>query len=183
MQWLAMFVSFIVGRLNAKARGLRETAEEVFDEVSRKSRKVVSLTLTGLCAVILFCGGFFISLLDGTTQYDRTGGIAWTATLSAGIGLIAVAAITFAYVFLRAWPGARHTHQAHHRRLETPRQSSSLENALATLVMDFVRERETRRMARERRQATTPPGSERFWRREKRPERAADKESPSSPLH
>ncbi|WP_374079524.1 hypothetical protein [Bdellovibrio bacteriovorus] len=183
MQWLAMFASFIVGRLNAKARGLRETAEEVFDEVSRKSRKVVSLTLTGLCAVILFCGGFFISLLDSTTQYDRTGGIAWTATLSAGIGLIAVAAITFAYVFLRAWPGARHVHhQTHHRRFETPRPSSSLENALATLVMDFVRERETRRTARERRQAATPPGGERFWRREKRAERA-DKESPSSPLH
>lgn len=163
MQWIAMFVSFIVGRLNMKARSLRETAVEVFEEVSRKSRKVVTLTLTGLGAVILFCGGFFISLLDSTTQYDRTGGVAWTATLSSGIGLIVIAAVTFAYIFLRAWPGARHGHtQAHARRPEMPHSTSSLENALAALVTDFVKERESRRSAREAKNS-----EERFARQEK----------------
>lgn len=182
MQWIAMIVSFVVGRLNAKARSLRETAEEVFDEVSRKSRKVVSLTLAGLCAVILFCGGFFIALLNGTTQYDRTGAVTWTATLSAGIGLIAIAVITFAIVFLRAWPGARHPHHnhtaPHHRRHEaTP--PSSLETAMSALVMDFVRERELRRSRRETRRAER---AEKAWRHTK----TAEQESPtagSSPLH
>lgn len=155
MKWLTVFMSFLFGRLNAKAPSLRETAIEVFDEVSRKSRRVVSLSMTAFGSIILFCGGFFIALLDTTAQYDRSGEIFLTATLAAGLALLAVSVIIFSYVFLRAWPGAHPEKTMRFQSKETPnyRPPSSLENALAALVMDFVKERESRRNMRETQQA------------------------------
>lgn len=148
MRWLGMVLSFLFGRMNTKPKSFREIAMEIFDDVSRRSRKVVSLTLAGLAAVIFFCGGVFISIIDGTTQYDRLGAVNWTATFGAGVALILLAVAVFAGVFLRAWPGALQRHSRVPPHQETSVLPSALEQALAALVMDFVKERELRRAAR-----------------------------------
>ncbi|WP_415062569.1 hypothetical protein [Bdellovibrio sp.] len=157
MRWLGMVLSFLFGRLNTKPKSFREIALEIFDDVSRRSRKIVSLTLAGLGAVIFFCGGLFISIIDGTTQYDRFGMVNWTATFGAGVTLILFATAVFAVVFLRAWPGATQRHSRIPPHHEAPPPPSALEQALAALVMDFVKERELRREARS--QAEPPPSS------------------------
>lgn len=171
MQWLAMMMSFIFGKMNSKRKSLRETAIEIFEEVSYKSRRIVTLTMTAFGAVIFFCGGFFISLLEGTSQYDQTGNVVWTSTLGAGVGLIALAAVVFATVFLRAWPGVS-PHKHEHPREESATHSSNLENALSALIMDYVKERE---MRREQKMSEGTP----------RPEAPPFHEEPpsSSPLH
>lgn len=161
MQLLAMIMSFIFGRMNKQTTSIRESALEIFEEAIGKSRKVVVLTLAGLGAVTFFCGGIFIAILDATTQYDRNGFIAFSSTLGAGLTLVLLAAIGFAVVFARAWPGAtKHVEvreEIHHH------QSSGLEQALSILVMDFVKERELKRQqsAPVAPTATTPPGSTR----------------------
>lgn len=147
MKLIPMILSFVMGRLNSKpSKGLRAAAMEIFDEVTYRSRRIVTLTLGGLGAVILLCGGVFIALLDATTQFDRTGSIAWTATFGAGVTLVLLAGLTFTLVFMKAWPRpAFTTNQETH----TSAGTSPIEAALATLIMDFVKEREARRSTRD----------------------------------
>ncbi len=158
MQWFAMIMKYFFGKKTSKAQSFKEIAIEIFHEISFRSKKMVTLTLTALGAVIFFCGGFFITLLELTSQYDRVGYVSWTATLFAGFGLIVLAAGVFATVFLRAWPAP-----GNYRPFTTPREEaapphSALESAFAALIMDFVKERELRREARGH--STSPPHSE-----------------------
>lgn len=172
MKIIPMILSFIVGRLNSKpSKGLRETAVEIFDEITFRSRNIVTLTLGGLGSVILLCGGLFIAILDGTTQFDRNGVIAWTATLGAGVLLVALAGLSFSFVFIRAWPRATRSRSQPASR-GTP-ETSPLETALATLVMDFVKERQASRKTLSEAEFTPHP-----------PEPSHPKnEEPRSPLH
>ncbi|KYG64325.1 hypothetical protein AZI87_13920 [Bdellovibrio bacteriovorus] len=156
MKWLALVLSFVFGRLNMRPRGFKDAAIEIFDEVSFRSRRMVTLILVGVASVIFFTGGLFISLLDLSMQWDRTGSIVWSATLSTGVGLILLASAAFAVVFLRAWPGAtkakqqikrKHKHEQEEEEMDRKRPTS-LEHALSALVMDYVKEREIRRAAR-----------------------------------
>lgn len=157
MKWLALVLSFVFGRLNMRPRGFKDAAIEIFDEVSFRSRRMVTLILVGVASVIFFTGGLFISLLDLSMQWDRTGSIVWSATLSTGVGLIVLASAAFAVVFLRAWPGATKAkqdikrklkHEREEEEMEQHKRPSSLEHALSALVMDYVKEREIRRAAR-----------------------------------
>ena len=147
MKLIPMILSFVMGRLNSKpSKGLREAAMEIFDEVTYRSRRIVTLTLGGLGAVILLCGGVFIALLDATNQFDRTGSIAWTATFGAGVILVLLAGLTFALVFMKAWPRPSF---AENQETHTSAGTSPVEAALATLILDFVKEREARRNTRD----------------------------------
>lgn len=146
MKLIPLILSFVFGRLGGKSKSLRESALEIFEEITFRSRRLVSLLLVGLASVILLCGGLFISILNATTQYDRSGLIAWTATFSSGIALILIAAVTFSFVFLRAWPQSFRMKQK--EQPTAPAGTSSLENALAALVMDYVKEREIKREQR-----------------------------------
>lgn len=146
MQWLAMLATYFFGRKNSKNRSLREMAIEIFDDVSVKSRRIVFLTLTALGSVILFCGGFFITLLESTSQYDRNEYIYLSATLSGGIALVLGGVVAFTTLFAKAWPrSTQHPGAFANTPEEHPRQASTLEMALAALVMDFIKERELRR--------------------------------------
>lgn len=149
MQLLAMIASFIFGRLNnggPRGGGIRETVMEMFEDIVLKGRKPVILVLAGIGAVLFFCGGLFITILEGTTQYDRVGYVTLTSTLGAGIALFLIAALGFVYVFAYAWPGAgRQVSDRAREHAHTPHQASTLEQALTVLVLDFVKERELRR--------------------------------------
>lgn len=144
MKWLMLMLTLAFRKFGTRAPSLKETALEIFEEVSHKSRRLVSLTLTGIAAVIFFCGGIFISIVNATTQYDNNGEIYLTATLSGGLILIAIAAITFGLVFLRAWPGVAQERRKPNTE-EASARGSSLEQALSALIMDFIKDREMRR--------------------------------------
>lgn len=144
MKWLMLMLTLAFRKFGSRPASLKETALEIFEEVSHKSRRIVSLTLTGIAAVIFFCGGIFISIINATTQYDNNGDIYLTATLSGGLILIAIAAITFGLVFLRAWPGVAQERRKPSKE-EANVRGTGLEQALSTLIMDFVKDREMRR--------------------------------------
>lgn len=151
MKWLGIILPFLIGRFNSKQNAgpsfLSPVA--VYEEITYKSRKAVMLTLGALAALIFLCGGLMMSIIDATTQFDRTGGIAFTATFGTGLAIGLLAIGTFAYVFLQAWPGIReHRQQVIKERVEVHTSSSSLEQAFSSLIMDFVKEREYKRQTR-----------------------------------
>ncbi|MGZ3772661.1 MAG: hypothetical protein ACXVCY_13940 [Pseudobdellovibrionaceae bacterium] len=156
MKWLMLVLNFIFQKFSTRPPSLTETAVEIFEEISHKSRKVVSLTLTGVAAVIFFCGGLFIAIINATTQYDNTGEILFTATFLGGLLLIALAALTFGIIFLRAWPGAAKARQTRQKASQAEISAISLDKALAILIMDFVKERELRRSSTHHQPSETP---------------------------
>lgn len=158
MQWIGMIVSFIMGNMQKKSLGIKESALEIFDEVVYKSRSVVTLTLVAFAAIIFMCGGLFMALIQATSQYDRTGQIFFSSTIGAGLILAAVSLLTFAIVFTKAWPGIRihKTSKQHVQENERP-APAGLEQALAVLVMDFVKDRELNRLKKEQQAASSGP--------------------------
>ncbi|UOF02381.1 hypothetical protein [Bdellovibrio reynosensis] len=156
MHWLGMIAKFLFSRMSSSNRphkSLKDSAVEVFEEISKKSRKIVTLSIMAIGGVLLFVAGFFIALLNLTMQYDRVGYVSFTATLGAGVGLMVVAAAMFAWIFLGAWPGASDTRKAvkkakkevkdfKDRAAETP---NTLEGAISLLVLDYVKERQEKR--------------------------------------
>lgn len=183
MQWLALIASFVFGRMNSRSVGIRQIAVEAFHEISHRSRRIVTLSLTGLAAVIFFCGGLFIALLDGTSQYDRTGAVFATSTLWAGVALMLIAVVTFAVVFLRAWPGARARTQMHRKHESIHDQTGmNLEQALSELVMDFVNDRRVRRQRKASSSSftATEPSPRESRREERRRAREEERRASSS---
>lgn len=149
-----LLFSMLTGRFRSAPRqNLKEVALEIFELITYRSRKVVFLGMAGLATTALACGGIFISLVDITTQYDQEGFMAWTATLSGGLFLTLASLAGLGYVYFRAWPGTQkmaeaREHQAEERFARKPPGPGSLEQALAALVMDYVKEREDRRASR-----------------------------------
>lgn len=171
MKWLVVALSFIYKKMTSqRSPSLKETAVEIFEEISHKSRRIVALTLAGVGAVIFLTGGFFISLINATTQYDEAGKVAMSATLSGGLGLIVLALITFGVVFLQAWPGIQKRKRHEKELKEAAMAGGPLEQALALLVTDYVKEREMRRSERQSgfttAEGATSPGTEPVMERE-----------------
>lgn len=181
MKLLALIATFFFSRMKGPQRGLRETVMDLFEDMVLKGRKPIILVLAGVSAVIFFCGGLFISVLEGTTQYDRVGYVTLTSTLGAGIAMFLIAALGFVYVFAFAWPGAS-KRDRERDQARAQHEVSSLEHALATLVMDFVKERELRRGRETQGTGPFPPKSKRERERDQEREREQSR-STSAPIH
>ncbi|HEY8270646.1 MAG TPA: hypothetical protein VIG33_07130, partial [Pseudobdellovibrionaceae bacterium] len=119
---------------------------------------------SGLVCIALLCGGFFMSLIDLTHQYDEAGTVYLTASNASGLILVLLSLGTFFWIFTSAWPGAQEMKAAKKKEESvTQAKTASLEHALSLLVMDFIKEREQKR--------------ERYAREHYNP--TAEKESPS----
>ena len=155
IKWIGLILSFVMGKFNSHTPpmsfNLKETAMGIFDDITLKSRKAVGLLLGALACVILFCGGFFISLIDATRQFDLSGSVGMTSTLAAGLVLALIGVGVFTWIFTSAWPGLNETKEKLREKTEAmrnpppPPQPSSIEQAVTALIMDFVHEREQNR--------------------------------------
>jgi hypothetical protein len=156
MKWVAMIMSFIMGNMQKHSLGIKDSAMEIFDEVVYKSRSAVMLTLGAFAAIIILCGGLFMAIIQATTQYDMTGQIFFSSTIAVGLILAALSLIVCAVVFTRAWPGVRTHLPKPEVKVEAqgPQVGNSLEQAVALLVMDFVKEREASRLRRDQQAAS-----------------------------
>ncbi|WP_413557748.1 hypothetical protein [Bdellovibrio sp. HCB209] len=167
--------SSMIGRsLNIDFKGIQAS---VFDELAVRTRKPVMLVLLGFCAIMFFCVGSFMAILDATRQFDTTGTIVATATLWTGVGIAAVTLAGYIYIFMHEWPGLKEVnaqkkaeHEAFEREQQAAshRQPSDIEGALAAVLMDFV---DSRKIRRERR------NSERDQRRHDRETRRAERDA------
>lgn len=151
MKWLSLLFSFFLGKFNvarAPSFSLKDSIKMLFDEIAYRSRKPAMLALGGLVSVALLCGGFFMGLIDLTTQYDRDGVVRATASNISGFALVALTLGTFTWIFKRAWPGVKAAEEKDKAVEEAKEHPSGLEQALTLLVMDFVKEREFKREER-----------------------------------
>jgi hypothetical protein len=140
----------------------KDMAMEVVDEIALKTRKPVILLLGGIVSIIFFCSGVLIAIMDATRQYDTSGQILGTATLWTGIGIAAVFAIGYSWVFLVEWPGAKrqakrdlhkldqkmHTHSKGHNQ-QHEHEIPGIEQAISLFVLDLLEERKAKRTRRE----------------------------------
>lgn len=186
MKWLSLILPFFLGFGHKPAkprRSLKETALEIYDAITIRSRTAVFLTMAGLCAIAFICGGFFMFLLESTGQYDRAGVIVWNSTLITSGILVLLALGGLGYVYFMAWPGVRAARNRQEVREEEERRQhehpvGSLEQALAALVMDFVKEREFKR--EHRASSAPPPSSEASRPYSSRPDPETASETPTS---
>jgi len=173
MKWLGLILTFLFEKMTSHGPSLKDSAVAIFEELTYKSRKTMSLILAGFASIIFLCGGFFISLIDATGQFDREGSIRMTSTFIAGLLLVAIAVFVFAWIFGSAWPGVKE-HAVHAEDTASRAGAGSpLELALSALLMDFVKEREFKRENVEAQRShphpAPPPPSKKP--REKPPER------------
>jgi uncharacterized membrane protein YcjF (UPF0283 family) len=148
------------GSMFGKGSGidLKGIQASIFDELAVRTRKPVLLVLIGFCAIIFFCGGAFMAIIDATQQYDRTGRIFATSTLWTGIVLAAITLGAYVYIFMHEWPGLKKVHaqkkaqekaqEERERAQQAPHRPSDVEGAIAALVMDIVESRRNKRESR-----------------------------------
>lgn len=140
----------------------KDMAMEVVDEIALKTRKPVILLLGGVVSIIFFCGGGLMAIIDATRQFDTTGQVVATATLWTGVGIAALFAVGYTWVFLVEWPGAKrqaqrdlhkldeklHTNtKGHHQHQE--HEVPGIEQAISLFVLDLLEERKSKRTRRE----------------------------------
>jgi hypothetical protein len=151
MHWLDLLGLF-AGRLFQRDGSHQDMSFlAIFDTLVIKSRKLTLLTMIGIGVVIFFCSGLLVAIFNATSEFDRKGDLQWTATMIAGLVMAGIALAGFLYVFMFAWP---HTKKSKAAQSEASKKtqagpSSSLEAAIALLVMDIVKERERKRAHRE----------------------------------
>lgn len=176
MKWILMFLTLSLRQLNTRLRGpsLRQTIMDIFYEARQKSKKLANLIVGGLAATIFFCGGFFIALINMSAQWDQNRQILWSATLISGLVLMGLALIVYIGLYAsftkddreevlaeREEKQKKERFQKSSRRYAAgrrPESASTLESALAALVMDFIHERQDKREFKERRFADNEPG-------------------------
>lgn len=163
MKLLITLASIFFGAKAAKpfSFNFKDMAMEVVDEVALKTRKPVILLLGGIVSIIFFCGGGMMAIIDATRQYDTTGQVVATATLWTGIGIAALFAIGYTWVFLVEWPGAKRqaqrelhkldqkVHSHGHSKDRQEHEAPGIEQAISLFVLDLLEERKAKRTRRE----------------------------------
>ncbi len=151
MKWFSLLLPLLLKQLSPALATLNQSSLQLREDVSLKARKVALLTLTGIAAMILFSGGLLLSLWEAARQLDSFNTLQFNAVISTGVGLAVISIVALIIAF-RSWPGV----QARKQRLRQERaqlraqreqlgQAVSLDQAVAMLILDFVKEREQKR--------------------------------------
>lgn len=99
-------------------------------------RQVAFLLISSLIAASLLIAGLLIALLEMSAQYDQQGWVALNARLWTGLILLSLSSASLIIALSpRIW--RKHPESA----------SAALQEALALLLMEFVREREVSRQS------------------------------------
>lgn len=153
MKWLSLLFPLLLKQLNPAIETLSQSSLQLREEMSLKSRKIALIILAGIATTILFAGGLLLSLMEAARQLDNSNALQVNAVIATGFSLC-VASLLAAVLAFRSWPGVR----ARKQRLKQERaqlraqreqlgQAVSLDQAVAMLILDFVKEREQKRTA------------------------------------
>lgn len=141
MKLLLLLGSFLIGNIQSLFKNPREALTQ---QIILKIRALTALLLTSVGALALFCCGFYMFLSHVATQLDNSGAVQWTATLviSASLSLASLWVLIFS-LRSKAWLKATGLQASSAK--SSGKQTSPLENAVALLIVDFIKEREQRR--------------------------------------
>jgi hypothetical protein len=143
IKWLTVVLGFLFGSQTSKAWNFNEIAMGIYEEALHRSRRPIAFLFLGLASVILFCGGFFMSLIDITRQFDLTGHFYPGAIFWTGAILSATLLFALSYAFSKAWTA--NFLDKTQPQLQTESQAPKLQEALSLLILDHIEERKFRR--------------------------------------
>lgn len=151
MKWFSFLLPLLLKQLSPALAAMNQSSLQLCEDFSLKSRKVALVVLAGMAAVLLFCGGLLITIWEAARQMDSAQVVKMNTLILAGISLVAVSLLTLSVAF-RFWPGVRARKQRLKReraqikaQRESLGQAISLDQAVAMLILDFVKEREQKR--------------------------------------
>lgn len=142
MKFLFLLFSFFLGQ----GKNLfKQQSTALTEQIVLNVRSLAVITLSSVGALALFCSGFYMLLSNIATQIDATGELHITATFVVGL-LLTIGSLGTLVYCLKASTWLSATGFAKKPAREQSRGSGSpVEAAIATLIMDFVREREQSR--------------------------------------
>lgn len=155
MKWLLMVFTLLARKFTGPDLGgsLKEMFRNALQQAIYDTRRIAALSFIAIGSMMFLCAGALIALLDATRQWDTSGQIIWGATLTSGVVIVAVSAAILVTIFTVSWPGvsARRDEKralkraARRQATHTAKSHNPVENALAVLIMDIVKEREAKR--------------------------------------
>lgn len=138
MMKIVMFaLSYFLGQTKSM---FQKQSSALSEQIVMNVRSFVVIILSSVGALALFCSGFYAFVTHVAWQLDQYGGLQMTATLMITLVLWIVSLGVIVYC-LRPTTWLKST------GVEKPpaRPAGAIEGAVAMLIMDFIKERESRR--------------------------------------
>lgn len=142
MKWFFMLGSLLRPLLFDNS-SIANPMDDLKSMIKENATKLVFLLATVISLAIVLAAGIIMVALNLGTQYDQNGSIALSAVLVAGFILIGISVCTWAIVL----NAVREKRAQRNPPLKTIGSAHPLQDALALLVIDFVKAREEKRAA------------------------------------
>ena len=145
-------VTFLMGRYKSilgtsTEPHLEQVLDRALDKTLDKARQFLSTVIIGWIGTALFCAGVIIAVMNVASQYDEEGYVFFTATIAVGLVLAVFGGLGLFWMGSQKSASEVSVKKRQQQQQETvqAKPSSPLETAIAMLVMDFVKERESHR--------------------------------------
>jgi hypothetical protein len=153
MRWLTILFSVLFKQIFHPNDSTSNPVKEMKDFLLKNYKRVIlSMSVANILSM-MFVAGLAISVITFSIQYDRTGILFISALGAGGLGIMLVSMLGFILFFSN---NSEETFEPR-RIINTPPSSkNNLEDALAMLINDYVKEKEIKR---EERKPTPAPSS------------------------
>lgn len=128
------------------------TYEKLVDDIFARLAKVMSKATFGLSGVLLIMSGFLAAYFNLLNQYDQTGTILVGAVASGGFVLMFLGSVLIYISARKPMTERLGPALAQEQAARETSSSSTLEQALAALVLDYIEERKRDRATSENRE-------------------------------
>lgn len=142
MKWLLLIFSVIRPFFSSEQQNLNPVAE-IKEMIRANAMKVLMLFATATTLAILFSAGLILVAVDMGAQYDQNGYLYFSSMIIMGLILSAISLVSGAIIVRSFQDESRKQKVA--PPLTAVGTSHPLQDALALLIADFVKEREQKR--------------------------------------
>lgn len=145
MKWLLLIFSVIKPFFSSEHPTINPV-EEIKDMIRSNAVAVITLFAAASALATMFAGGLLLVAVDIGAQFDQNGFVYFSSMIIMGLALSLVSLIIGA-VIVRSFQEPKREKQRETLTKENVGVVHPLQDALALLVMDFVKEREFNRAA------------------------------------
>lgn len=142
MKWLLLLFSIFKPFFFQDDKQTINPIAEIKAMIKENAMKVVSVFAVANALAFLFAAGLIITALDMGAQYDQSGYVYFSSIIGIGIGLMVVSVLT-GVIIVRSFTDK--DDEKSEPTLSAVGTVHPLQDALALLVADFVKEREFKR--------------------------------------
>lgn len=143
MKWLLILFSIFKPFFSSEAESINPVTE-IKDMVRANAMKALMFFAVATSLAILFSAGLVLVAVDMGAQYDQNGYIYFSSMIMMGLILSAISLVT-GTIIIRSFQESDEPKKQSHLPLTAVGTSHPLQDALALLIADFVKERELKR--------------------------------------